>query len=132
VVGLGCVFAAGFAVDFPLCPVAASTGQPCPGCGLTRALVAALQGEFTAAYHLHPLVFLLAPILGALLLLWLLETSPRYRAISRGASQALPKLAWTSLSLCLLLLLLGVWLGRFAGYLGGPVPVESLPQWLER
>lgn len=35
------------------------TGISCPGCGMTRALTAALKLDFALAYEMHPLVFLL-------------------------------------------------------------------------
>ena len=35
------------------------TGTPCPGCGMTRSCVALVQGDFTAAWHYHPLSFVL-------------------------------------------------------------------------
>lgn len=35
------------------------TGIPCPGCGMTRACLAILQGEFSTAWRYHPFSFLL-------------------------------------------------------------------------
>ena len=35
------------------------TGIPCPGCGMTRAGLAILQGEFSTAWRYHPFSFLL-------------------------------------------------------------------------
>ncbi len=37
------------------CPLRALAGIPCPGCGLTRALVAALRGDLAASLRFHPL-----------------------------------------------------------------------------
>ena len=117
-------------VHFPLCPLASSFGIPCPGCGLTRATLALLHGDVRAALHFHPLVFLLAPLFIGFVgsaALELLEdpTKPR----------RLPRVRWNSrllsvAALCVLVLSLGVWLARFAGYFGGPVPVTTLREWL--
>lgn len=35
------------------CPIRATIGIPCPGCGLTRAWLAALQLDFSAAFAHH-------------------------------------------------------------------------------
>lgn len=37
----------------PLCPFRLLTGHNCPGCGLTRALVLALHGQWRASVHMH-------------------------------------------------------------------------------
>ena len=42
----------------PICPFYHLTGIPCPGCGLTRATIAILNGEFHNALLLNPLSFL--------------------------------------------------------------------------
>lgn len=44
------------AVGLPgwVCPWKAATGIPCPGCGLTRATLRLMRGEWTEAMHLHP------------------------------------------------------------------------------
>ncbi len=36
------------------CPFRALTGIECPGCGMTRAFVAAAAGDFAEAIHLNP------------------------------------------------------------------------------
>ncbi len=35
------------------CPVLAATGMPCPGCGLTRATMELLRGDFSASFQTH-------------------------------------------------------------------------------
>ncbi|MBI4470437.1 MAG: DUF2752 domain-containing protein [Acidobacteria bacterium] len=41
-------------LEFPLCPVRAMTGLPCPSCGFTRAGSLLLRGEWSAAIALQP------------------------------------------------------------------------------
>lgn len=40
------------------CPFKYFFHRPCIGCGLTRALVALLQGNFSLAFNLNPLIYL--------------------------------------------------------------------------
>lgn len=118
--------------DFPLCPLASSFGIPCPGCGLTRATLALLHGDVRAALRLHPLVWLLTPLFVGFVGTATLD-------LVRGSAQG-PRpgrIDWMSrrvgvAATALLVLTLGVWLARFAGYLGGPAPVTSMRQWLAR
>lgn len=98
-----------------MCPTAGLFGVPCPGCGLTRAALAALTGHPAEALRLHPLVFVATPALGMLVVSsvyqprWL--RGPRVsRALEIGGA-------------ALVVALLVVWALRFAGALGGPVPV---------
>ena len=123
-------FALAVHVDFPLCPLASTSGIPCPGCGLTRATLALFRGDVRTALHLHPLVWLLAPLFIGFVGSALFElvrgpvTQPRARRLrwsGRGTSIA---------ATCVLVLMLGVWLARFAGYFGGPVEVTSMRAWL--
>lgn len=39
------------------CPFQQTLGLPCPGCGLSRALLALLRGDWQAAFAIHPFVF---------------------------------------------------------------------------
>jgi hypothetical protein len=108
----------------PFCPSALLFGVPCPGCGLTRATVAMLHGDFTAALHLHPLAPVLVPLFGGALFLVLFDYvrgPERPRATPAWWTSRAATIAFSGL----LVALLGVWVARFAGYFGGPVPVES-------
>lgn len=125
--------AAGFGVavwsDFPLCPLAGSFGVPCPGCGLTRATLALLHGDVPRALKLHPLVWLLLPtavFFSCQVALQLLQDGERPRSTR---VRVLPQRVVNLSLLLALALTLGVWLARFAGYLGGPVPVTSVHDW---
>jgi len=118
--------------DFPLCPLAGSVGIPCPGCGLTRATLALLHGDLRGALHLHPLVLLLTPLVVSLVVAtaWDLLRRPQQkpRAAALFGNGRVVSIAAAGL----LVLTLSVWLARFAGYLGGPVPVTSMRDWLTR
>lgn len=42
-------------LDIYKCPLNYIVGIPCPMCGMTRAFFAAISGDFTLAFHYHPL-----------------------------------------------------------------------------
>lgn len=123
IVGAGVAFA--FAGP-PFCPTALFFGIPCPGCGLTRATLALMRGDFAAALGFHPLVFVLAPLFAYAV------ASSLYDYVRGGPAGTSGFAAWFSqrtrygAALALLAVALFVWGARFAGYFGGPVPVESL------
>jgi len=86
------------------------------------------------ALRFHPLVFVLAPLFGLALGTALVDyvRGPHARALLSP-----PPVWWTArsgivLASTLLVLVLGVWALRFAGYFGGPVPVESYGAWRAR
>lgn len=51
------------------CPIKFFTGVSCPGCGMTRAMLAALRLDFGAALQYHPLFWAVLPVLIAVVLL---------------------------------------------------------------
>jgi hypothetical protein len=125
--------------EAPLCPTAFFWGVPCPGCGLTRATLALVHGHLAEAFAFHPLVLVFAPLFGGALGKALVDFV-RGHATPPGGTylpRSLPPAWWTrgpgiALASALGAVLVGVWLARFAGYFGGPVPVESYHSWLSR
>jgi hypothetical protein len=116
---------AALALRLPVCPTATFLNVPCPGCGLTRATVAALGGQLGEALALHPLVFLLTPLyLG--FVLTAVYTYVRGPEPGRRLHPALGKLVGVVMGIALVLMI-GVWAARFFGWFGGPVPLEPFP-----
>ncbi len=131
-------FALLIAVQAPICPSAGFFGVPCPGCGLTRATLAWLSGDATRAFHLHPLVFVIAPVYVSLIAsaVWAyvrmpapeksaLEPPDSHRERRRRKHSA----ALSFLGGALIVALLGVWVARFFGAWGGPVSVTTYTEW---
>ena len=88
------------------CPVRRLIGLPCPGCGVSRALLALGRGEWASALALHPLAPLL--VLEAFLL-WLLWGSVEARRSSWPSRTAI--LGWLGVNGAALVAL---WLWRLA------------------
>lgn len=55
IAGFGVVHIGLNALGLPFwsCPILAATGVPCPGCGLTRATIQLLHGDFSASLQTH-------------------------------------------------------------------------------
>ena len=65
------------------CPILAATGVPCPGCGLTRATMELVRGDFLQSFQTHAFapVFLVALIV--MLVTLVLPESQRRDLIAR-------------------------------------------------
>jgi hypothetical protein len=112
------VFLAFVLVDATVCPLAGAAGVPCPGCGLGRASLALLHGDFAAAHAAHPLVLLLAPLFagyGA----WLAIEYVRGEALPRPVDA--PRVS--RVAALIGALMVAVYAARFAGAFGGPATV---------
>jgi hypothetical protein len=103
------------------CTIAKVFHHPCPGCGLTRAANLMLDGHIGASLHMHPLV---APIIAGHIVValatihatWTTGT-PFYFYQSKLGRAALWFIGIVYAAAILL------WIARFFGALGGPVPV---------
>lgn len=73
----------GLGLPWPRCTFLAVTGLPCVTCGATRAGMMFLHGDFSAAWHLNPLVTVLLAAVGLFdlyALAVLMIGAPRLRA----------------------------------------------------
>lgn len=107
-------------LEVAVCPMATLINIPCPGCGMTRATLSALHGDFAAAYRFHPLALIMVPLLA------LYAAAHAFSYIRHGVSQVdkIVSGKWIDRFILLLLIaMIGVWVARFFGAFGGPVPV---------
>jgi hypothetical protein len=103
-----------------LCLVAVALHLPCPGCGMTRATLALLRGDFARAFSIHPLAPAIAPFAMGLLVVQAIA----YVRTGGGLGTARVPRAIEQLGAALVILLFGVWLARFGGCFGGPVSLR--------
>ncbi len=73
---------------YPTCPMLATTGLYCPGCGSLRAVHDLLHGDVVGAFARNPLAVLAVPYLAMWLLSWAL------RATGRSAPRSTTLPAW--------------------------------------
>lgn len=97
-------------LPFRTCLAQIAFHQPCPACGLTRATLRLLHGDLGGATRFQPLAVPLAVLAAGVVLSspWLSEARWRWLV---ARSSAVAGVA-----------LVAVWLARFGGMFGGPVP----------
>jgi Protein of unknown function (DUF2752) len=103
------------------CSFAAVTHHPCPACGGTRSVHALLHGDVVGAIHYNPIAPLFVIVLGALALraVWITARDGHLRALGQGTIGS-----WMVRGLVFTLTIdVIVWIARFFGLFGGPVPV---------
>ena len=104
------------------CPIAALFHVPCPGCGMTRALRLLAAGHVDASLRMHPLA---VPVLvaGALLI-----ASTVWATLTTGSPIRLRGSLVGRIAIAVALVVyaatLGLWVLRWFGHFGGPVPVS--------
>lgn len=65
-------------IGIPTCPSKVLLGIPCPGCGISRALMSAIQLDFASAFEYNPL-WILVPV--ALIAITVLSVYDKNRAV---------------------------------------------------
>ena len=84
---------------YPACPLYATTGWECPGCGGLRATHQLLHGQLAAAWALNPLAVLLVPLYA-----WFAVDAALTLARGRGLPKVAPRatLIWLGLAVLVL------------------------------
>jgi hypothetical protein len=103
------------------CPFAMVTHLPCPGCGSTRAVRAALSLDLAGALRFNPMAPFITLCVGVV------AGEALFRILRDGqvrdlAMQGPSAWAVRTLAVCVVLEL-PIWALRFFGLFGGPVPV---------
>jgi hypothetical protein len=84
---------------------------------MTRATLALIRGDLAGALSLHPLSLAVGPVAAALIV----EHASRY--LWTGRAFAAPARWKEAMLAALAVLLIAVWILRFFGSWGGPVPI---------
>lgn len=116
-------------IDLPICPTRLGIGVPCPGCGLTRATIAAMHLDLAGVLRYHPLAPILTPVVAwsfakpvLLALGWIKQSW-----VDRLPSA--PQILWVVLGLAMAVL----WVARLMGHLGGhPDPIDLTQGYIYR
>jgi len=118
--GLGVMLALLAAGALP-CLFARFTHLPCPACGSTRAVLALVRGDLTGVLQMNPLGPVAAVLLGALGVQALASVLVRgdFHALGAGPVGR----SMTRALVAVVVLQIALWIARFFGAFGGPVPV---------
>jgi len=99
-----------------VCWLKATTGIPCPGCGLTRSLSCVVRGLFSEAWSYHPFGLILAPVLLTIAIVGILPRGMRDRIAAAIARSPM----WTDVAYVLLVVsFVGFGLYRALAHLAG-------------
>jgi hypothetical protein len=104
------------------CGFATLTHHPCPGCGSTRAVLALFHGDLDGVVRTNPFGPFMAVVLGVLVVqaIGSMLFDGDFRRVAAGrSSKVLTRAVIVLASLETLL-----WIARFCGLFGGPVPVS--------
>ena len=103
------------------CPTAALLHVPCPACGTTRSARALFSGDLVGALRIHPVAPLVIVVFGTLAAraIWLVLRQGHSRELLEGR---LGRLLVVLIVLCSGAELV-LWVLRWFGMFGGPVPV---------
>jgi len=119
--GLGILGFVGLVFFGGRCPTAWLFHVPCPSCGSTRSVHGVLHGDLGEALRMNPVALLALPLFGALAVVAMARVAEHgtLQAIGRGVLER----RIVAVLLGLYGLEVALWVLRFAGLFGGPVPV---------
>jgi hypothetical protein len=103
------------------CAFARFFHTPCPGCGSTRAVLALIHGDLHGVLHYNPFGPVMAVLLGVLGVQAF--ASILTHGDFRGAGEGRVGLMVKRGIFIVIAFELALWIARFFGVLGGPVPV---------
>jgi hypothetical protein len=121
VLGIWLFAALPFLTGAAQCPTAGLFHKPCPGCGMTRALLLLAHGDLAGSIAMHPLAVPAALAQIALAVATIVVT------LQRGTPFAVLETRYGRASVMsmvvVLVFVVGVWIARAFGAFGGPVSV---------
>lgn len=110
-------------LGLPVCWLHSTTGVPCPGCGLSRSISAAVRGDLARAVRLHPFGPVAVASFGAIAIVSMLPRRARRRFVWHIERRR--RLAWTVYgALIAAFVLFGVL--RAAAHLATHLPAPAL------